>query len=339
MKRRRHILAAAAPAAILSGCFVAAGAAGFNDFAGVVNEGIDGFYQAALVSGLAGQPRDQGRPAGESILLLTDKISAGSGIGAWRKRLDKEGRDRVKETIKRDGALGPTGALTECAETAEIPGVFLCQSFFQNDLNGIFGRLSFYAEGGYELGRGTLVDTKNWELVALNLTTQGHDLKRGDLLEAFGKMSDACSKGKKDLCPTPYEAEFYRKILVPISRQYKSFVVLGFSYQAFDTYQSNVGHEMMHAQYFMIKNYQDAVHEYWLSIPDDKPDSDREKIKKALAEEGYDPKDDALMENEFQAYVLEPGAEDDRLGQFVPAHRAPLTQVLRKHGVAPIQVL
>jgi hypothetical protein len=254
------------------------------------------------------------------IELVTTKIRVTDGIALWRQEIDRRGR----ELIKANSGLGPTG-LIECREAEEIPAAYLCLSFFQYDLNRLFGRASIFAEGGYELGRGSLANESHPDMAKLNLTTQGHDLKSSDLLTFF-KMSETSWN--------PYEKKFHDNVLLKLKKRHGKFVVLGFSYQAFDSYQSIVGHEVMHAQYLLQPQYAKTVANFWGTLSAD----ERSAIRSALKEEAYDPADEELMKNEFQAFVLEPDAETDRLAKFAQRYRVRLMNLLQQARIAPVQI-
>jgi len=265
----------------------------------------------------------------DGVTLLPDKVSAHSGVRDWRARMDEKGRALIKE-----GKLDPAGYM-ECAETAELAGVAMCQSFFQLDLNKTFGRASIFAEGGYVLSKGAIAKHDDPDMLKLNLTTDGHDLKSSDLNTFFGKIHAACAAGNAALCPNPAEEQLYRNVLTPMAKKYKRFVVIGFSYQSFGDYQGDVGHEIMHAQYFMDPRYHDAVTRFWRA---DVSGEQKRRIREALQAEAYDSHDENLMINEFQAFVLEPGGDEDFLKAFVPPYREKLIAALRKAGAPPIEI-
>ncbi len=81
------------------------------------------------------------------------------------------------------------------------------KSFFQQDMNRIFGRMSIFSEGGYVVPKGTLVSLGNRDLIKLNKTTQGNDLTSSKIMEFYSALK----------------------------KRYSDFVILGFSHQAFDS--------------------------------------------------------------------------------------------------------
>lgn len=60
-------------------------------------------------------------------------------------------------------------------------------------------------------------------------------------------------------------------------------------------------HELRHALYFLNDRYRGAVNQVWHRRLDR---TDRQAIRRALTLADYDPSDETLMRNEFQAYVL-----------------------------------
>ncbi len=265
--------------------------------------------------------------AKSDITLKPEKINASFGIANWKTALDLQGREQIKSD-----RVDPVG-LTECRETEELSGVILCLSFFQQDMNRIFGRMSIFSEGGYVVPKGTLVSFGNHDLINLNKITQGNDLTSSKIMEFYNALKQHCQSPECKLSLT--EQRFFKNVISPLKKRYSDFIILGFSHQSFDSYQINVGHEMMHAQYFTVKAYRDTIEVFWQNkVSEDQ----KKKIRNALAEEGYDPNDELLMKNEFQAFILEPGAETSRLKDFVPIYRKLLLDDLLRNSVLPIQI-
>ena len=72
-------------------------------------------------------------------------------------------------------------------------------------------------------------------------------------------------------------------------------------------------HEASHGIYFTQKKYRDFVKETWESLDSD----DRELWRLYLGWNGYDPEDEDLMMNEFQAYFTQQPVAD-AAGYFMP---------------------
>jgi hypothetical protein len=270
-------------------------------------------------------PEAAPRPA---VVLLSSPVDVERGFGAWRNRVRAAGVDLV-----RADAMPPEG-YNECAETAQLPGVYVCLSFFAVDMNRILGRASVYAEGGFSVPRGTFAKDTDPDVRKLNVLIEGQDLKSEDLLPYFATVRARCAAGEKALCLNPSESQFYERVFAPIAARYKKFVILGVAAQSFDSYQSNLGHEVIHAQYMLQPHFKDEIDRFWAALPD----ADKAAIRKILAANAYDPHDEFLMINEFQAYLLEPEADDDLLRDFVPKYRAAATQALARAGLSPLQV-
>jgi hypothetical protein len=263
-----------------------------------------------------------------AVVMLTAPVDVERGVKAWRESLRSTGGALIES-----GAMSGVG-YNECAEIAEIPGAFVCLSFFELDMNKMLGRAGVYAEGGYVLPRGTFPKETDPDVRKLNLEVEGQDLKSEDLVPFFDGMLARCAAGDKDLCLNPSETAFYANVLKPIEAKFKKFVILGFSAQSFDSYQVNLGHEMMHAQYMMQPKFKDVVDRFWAAMPD----ADKAAIRRILAKNAYDPRDEFLMRNEFQAYLLEPEAAGDMMKDYVPKYRQAVIEALARQNVTPIQV-
>ena len=256
-------------------------------------------------------------------------LIAVSGVNPWRHEVNAKSRK-----LNIDGDWPEVGH-TEYREVSELPGAFIFLSFLQWDMNMIFTRASIYAEGGYKAASKTVVPHDHPDVEKLNRTTSGQDLKSDDIIEFFKK---AIQLGKTDpkYKLNSAEAEFYYKVLPILRKKRKRFVVLAFSYQSMFTYQENVGHEIMHAQYFLLPKYRKVVKKFWKNRV--RP-NDKTEIRAILSQQaGHDPADEALMENEFQAYTLEVGAENDLLQRYLKSYRTGLRNALKTEGFTPIQI-
>jgi hypothetical protein len=206
----------------------------------------------------------------------------------------------------------------------------------------LFARASVFAEGGDGASRGTLAAMDEMAVAEKLRFSDGYDLKSADLDEFFRRMQAACRAGRAALCLTAPEQAFYEDVFLPARGALgPRFVVLGWSFLSRLDHPHSarftellVGHEALHAQYFLQPAFRDAVDGYWRGLPD----GERAAVRKALGDAGYDSSNDAVMRNEFQAYVLEPGAGRDSLASFVPAHRAALERLCALRGVRILRV-
>jgi hypothetical protein len=133
------------------------------------------------------------------------------------------------------------------------------------------------------------------------------------------------------MCPTPEEEEVFKEVILPMSQKQEPFVVISYSVNGDWSYV--LSHELPHAQYFLDIKYRQAVDKFW---SESVTEEDREKVKKVLGE-AYNQNDDLLMRNEFQAFLLESRAAEDRLKDFVPLYRDKLIKRLEEVGSAPLR--
>jgi|GEM_PF-3560417 len=266
--------------------------------------------------------------AAPAVVLLPDPIDVEDGIHAWREKIHAAGGAMVK-----DDALSDAG-YTECAEAKQIPGTYVCLSFFAIDMNRIFGRASVYAEGGFGRPRGSFPADSDADVRKLNLLVEGQDLKSEDLTAFFDGMRARCARGERSRCLNRAESLFYETVFRPAAAKYPRFVFLSFASQSFDSYQSNLGHELLHAQYMLRPEFKETIDAFWDALPE----PDKAGVRKILDQNAYDPHDEYLMRNEFQAYVLEPESDEDLLKEFVPKYAPALTRALAARGLSPIRV-
>jgi hypothetical protein len=65
-------------------------------------------------------------------------------------------------------------------------------------------------------------------------------------------------------------------------------------------------HELSHGEYFTDPGYVAFVHRFWTQML---TSGERERIRRHLRTEGYDPALEEVMENEAQAYLMFTGAD------------------------------
>ncbi len=89
-----------------------------------------------------------------------------------------------------------------------------------------------------------------------------------------------------------------------LGSELRSSRVLGKPAREFEAH--TMYHEMRHGLYFTEPEYAEACREYWNNVLGY---NDRRAIRLSLWANDYDPSDEELMVNEFQAYVLTPPYE------------------------------
>jgi hypothetical protein len=163
----------------------------------------------------------------------------------------------------------------------------------------------------------------------------GHDIPSTNLVNFYKSVLQLCqqSNGNSDVCPSPSEKEFFEKFVGPVASQHPIFVVITTTFARSVTYVEIVSHEIMHGQYFLLAPYRATVDTFWKGMAE----QDKQRVRQLLS--GYDTTNDFVMRNEFQAYLLMAGGENEQLGSMIPKFRAPLTQALNQAGTPPIQVI
>ncbi|MDZ4662472.1 MAG: hypothetical protein SGJ18_12740 [Pseudomonadota bacterium] len=223
-------------------------------------------------------------------------------------------------------------SLTQCRETQEISGTFLCQSHEQKEMNMALTRASFFVEGNN--GKpGVIVPTTDSTFREFISAIGGHDLKGSDLLRYYDAAVTACDKDKT-LCADPLETELFEEFIIPKARANPNFIVITFALVSAMRWQDVVTHEILHAQYFSDDTYRQVADSFW----DNSMSTEEKEEVKRLLSNFYDTKNDLLMKNEFQAYILMANAKTSELGQLVQKYREPLLQKLAQAKRQPLQV-
>jgi hypothetical protein len=224
--------------------------------------------------------------------------------------------------------------ITECRWVAELDQVLLCGSPDPGAMNPGLIRASIFIEN---LPR-VVVGPTDPLLVSLMRRVGGHDLLKRhpsgaqpDLLGFYAALDTACAKDRV-LCSGPEE----RAMRALVERAWAGrsrFVLLAFASRGAVADDEAVSHEILHAQFFSDPRYRAAIEDYWRGLPA----VERAAVRAELGTL-YNPKDDELMANELQAYVLMSGAERSRFSALVDPHGPALGRLLGSRGIAPVAV-
>jgi hypothetical protein len=230
------------------------------------------------------------------------------------------------------GDAHPLG-VTECRWVAELDSVLLCGSYDRRAMNPPLARAAIFIEV-----RPQVIDRADRFYARYAAQVGGFDLRKDhpdpaqpDLLRYYAELDRACAADAALCADAPERA--MRALLERAWAGKPGFVLVTFAHEGSIADDEVVSHEILHAQYFTTPAYRDAIDAYWRGLTD----VQRGVIRATLAGL-YNPGDDELMRNEFQAYVLMSGAERARLARFVDAHRAPMIALLAARGAAPIIV-
>lgn len=256
-----------------------------------------------------------------------------SEISAWNESLLKRAwamRDGFNYTYPDEG-------YTECRRLIEVEDTFLCLSHQDVEMNSSFLRCSFFVEGLYNSASKDKVirqDDPTYKISYTNVA--GHNLQRRDLLEFNRKIQEDCVSSNKDkmVCYNRNEKEMFENFIVPYAIQIPKFVVISAAQISTMKWQYVVSHEIMHAQYFNHAKYKDTVDAVWEK---QMTEEEKEEIRNALSGV-YDKSNEFLMKNEFQAYILQTGAENARLSTYVAKYRPLFLKRFKEAGVIPIQM-
>jgi hypothetical protein len=257
-------------------------------------------------------------------------------ISAAPVRLDRDllaWSDWIAEYKESQGDRHALG-VTECRWVAELEQVLLCGSYDRNAMNPPLTRAAIFVEvrAHTVIGRDdSLYAVYNARIGGFDLLKDHPDPARPDLLHYYAALDRACASSSALCADEPERA--MRALLERAWADKPKFVLVTFAHVGFIPDDEVVSHEILHAQYFTTPAYRAAIEEYWRGLSD----RQRAAIRASLAAV-YNPKDEELMQNEFQAYVLMSGGERARLGHFVDAHREPMLELLAARGVKPITV-
>jgi hypothetical protein len=194
-------------------------------------------------------------------------------------------------------------------------------------MNGALGRVGIYTGQGAGMERGTVLAADSPVLANLNKIVAGQNLSGDVVREFFGTMTQTQSPLLRD------ENDVARMLASPRMTAFgDNFYLIAISVLTYDDPKSIVAHEIQHATYHLDPDIRATVGAFWSSAV---PDADKAAIRATLGRI-YNSANEALMIDEFQAYILQPAAENAVLGAFVATYRAPLlAALLANNGYTP----
>lgn len=252
------------------------------------------------------------------ILNLDDKINAHHGIDQWTKEI-KQNAQKELSTFKNDA-----DGYTECRETTELPGVYLCGTYLQRDMNALLMRATIHSDGYREYPKGSLVTTDNLRAKSALDILNGHDIPSEEFAEFYKKVDRECSDGSAKYCLTSAESIFRHNVMEPLLATHHSFVIIAYSVQSLKPPNEVVSHEMLHAKYFRHAAYRKKIQLFWHT---QMTQNERTAIESVLSELGYDKHSEDTMINEFQAYIMQVGSDHGRLEKFSQLYKKRLELV------------
>jgi hypothetical protein len=262
--------------------------------------------------------------SGAAPCVSPHPVSVLDGVVAWS--------DELGAYAASHGGDHPHG-VTECRWVAELDDVLLCASADTTMMNPLLTRAALFIE--VDAGVVDRDDPLYLQFVRIiggfDLLKDHPDPARPDLLRYYSALYEACARDQT-MCDAPAERAM-RGMLAQAWEGRDQFVVITFAHRGEFPDDVVISHEILHAQFFTVPAYREVVEAYWAGLDEQV----RAQLRETLGQLGYNPKDEELIMNELQAYILMNGAELGRLGDQVELHREPLENALRARGVAPLQ--
>lgn len=266
-------------------------------------------------------------PVWGKIELSTPISLSGDGLNKWQTET------KTKELYynSRNETLP-----VQCRLIKEIPGTLICLSKDQSDIGKYFGRASLYTEGagkdlvGEIVGKGQLIERGSIVEQVYSQSLGGIDLRGEAMINFFEKADFACTCAPTNsrVCLSYEEREIYESVVLPLSK-FGPLVIISAPYDS----DKAVAHEILHAQYFNEPTFRQAINSFWR---EEMTPQDRYLATNILSS-FYDGKDEDLIRNEFQAYVLEP-FDQPEFESLQVRFRKRLKDYLNAHNIYPIQV-
>jgi len=203
-------------------------------------------------------------------------------------------------------------------------GTLLCAAGKRVYMNKAFGRVALFSEGSKGIQKGQVFALDSNEMSQMT-EAFGHNIASSEIMGFWEVLAKICKEAAS--CTSAEELELFEKVILPMSFKRPQFIVITYAVES-DWYAAS-SHELMHAQYFLDRRFSQIVDRFWNETV---TTEDRERIRQMLGE-FYNRNDEAVMRNEFQAFLLGTHASQQMLKPFVSVYQDQLIQELKKAGV------
>lgn len=231
----------------------------------------------------------------------------------------------------REASFSKDSDETLCREIMELATTYLCLSHEKNKMVSHLGRASAFIEGDREIAQGTILGQSSDHLARYNEETGGLDLLAKDIARFVTQVELAC-KDDQDKCLSEDESDFVHLFFDShLKSEAHIFISLSLDSTALI---ENLGHELLHAQFFLNPIFYDVVEDFWLH---QFSSTDREGVSWFLSQY-YDLSNHYLLINELQAYLLMMPRKRPELEDYRRRFTLKLISALKKHGINPVSL-
>lgn len=263
------------------------------------------------------------------VVLSNQPISVKEGgVANLLTKVKKSVAIKILTNIDKDTSM--MDHYMECNGVTEVPGAYVCVTFYQADLNDAFTRIGLFMGAGKGLKQGTLLQASDWKLKNYKKLVAGHNMPGKTIIDFYNntKKKPAIKLNKME---ASFKASFVNNPVIQAKKD--NYYVIGLSVQSTKSQESVVSHEIFHAQYLLTPNYKETVDKFWQTQVSSE---DKKKIKETLGK-AYNTEDTIIID-EFQAYLIQDNAEKDFLQEFVKAYRNKLINALKLADVEIVSV-
>ncbi len=227
-----------------------------------------------------------------------------------------------------------------CVQIAEATNVFLCMSYHHEILNGTMWRFSIFSEGFSTVNKRTVVSHDHPAGRYIQAFIGGFNTPGAELTGFFTTVKDSDLSAQE----RAFKKAVYDRIIERIGGPSEEFYVVSIPMTGPGTmtFFDTASHELLHAQHRMTPAYKKIVTDFW---NDEVTGEHRSIFIKSIADI-YDTSDLSTVIDEFQAYLLQRGAEANVYGSvgkyegvnFVEKYRTLLVKKLTQAGIKFIEL-
>jgi len=216
-----------------------------------------------------------------------------------------------------------TDRLAWCLDVIEAPGAILCMTYAQAHMNTALMRAGVFTGQGNGMPKGTILPARSRRLANLGKIIAGSNFTGASLIEFFAAMKAT------DQVLLAEERDVAALLASPkLAQRGDAFSLIALSVQTPGDSKATLVHEIQHATFNLNPAVSATVHAFWTTTV---TGADRAAIREALGAI-YNADNEEVMIDEFQAYLLQQGAETSLLGAFTGKYKAPLLAALKEQA-------
>lgn len=228
----------------------------------------------------------------------------------------------------------------DCVKITEAKNVIFCLAYSQYIMNMTFWRPSLYSEGFAHFPQRTVADHNNPSAPYIKYAIGGFNIPSEMFIDFFNEAP----KGTYSSQEKVLVEKLYNPLLKEIGTDEPFYIVTSAvnGGTMSESFFNTASHELLHAQLRMTPGYEEVVTKFWNTQVSKEHKTEFIESLRGV----YNIDDERVMIDEFQAYILQKGAENSVYGSvkkykdidFVMLYADKLRSELEMAGIKAIYV-